>query len=94
LFSQSAAALELIRQEEIDYDKEKYREMLLDAAETVLGYFGFDRTIYGGDIGRKNRKWWHDLRGANKRHPDLENVKIIETIQRECDYEQSLPERI
>jgi hypothetical protein len=26
------------------YDKEKYREMLLDAAETVLGYFGFDRT--------------------------------------------------
>ena len=24
-----------------DYDKEKYREMLLEAAETVLGYFGF-----------------------------------------------------
>jgi hypothetical protein len=22
--------------------------MILDAAETVLGYFGFDRTIYGG----------------------------------------------
>jgi hypothetical protein len=28
-------------------DKEKYREMTLDAAETVLGYFGFDRTVYG-----------------------------------------------
>jgi hypothetical protein len=28
------------------YDKEKYKEMILDAAETVLGYFGFDRTIY------------------------------------------------
>jgi len=26
------------------YDKEKYREMILDAAETVLGFFGFDRT--------------------------------------------------
>ena len=29
-----------------NYDKEKYREMRLDAAETVLGYFGFDRTLY------------------------------------------------
>jgi DNA polymerase elongation subunit (family B) len=25
------------------YDKEKYKEMILDAAETVLGFFGFDR---------------------------------------------------
>jgi hypothetical protein len=37
-------ALELIREgEELNYDKEKYREILLEAAETVLGYFGFDR---------------------------------------------------
>ncbi|MFL6369451.1 MAG: hypothetical protein ACJ72F_01300 [Nitrososphaeraceae archaeon] len=28
------------------YDKEKYKEMILDAAETVLGLFGFDRTAY------------------------------------------------
>ena len=34
--------------EALDYDKEKYREMLLEAAETVLGLFGFDRSIYGG----------------------------------------------
>jgi len=27
------------------YDKEKYKEMLLDASETVLGIFGFDRTL-------------------------------------------------
>ncbi|MGB7954943.1 MAG: hypothetical protein WCF23_13270, partial [Candidatus Nitrosopolaris sp.] len=33
--------------EEHDYDKEKYREMLLEAAESILGYFDFDRTIYG-----------------------------------------------
>jgi DNA polymerase elongation subunit (family B) len=35
-----------------NYDKEKYKEMVLDAAETVLGYFGFDRTIYGDRRGR------------------------------------------
>jgi hypothetical protein len=28
------------------YDKEKYKEMILDAAETVLGFFGFDRMAY------------------------------------------------
>ena len=28
------------------YDKEKYKEMVLDAAETVLGFFGFDRMAY------------------------------------------------
>jgi hypothetical protein len=32
---------------ERSYDKEKYREMLLEAAESILGYFGFDRTFYG-----------------------------------------------
>jgi hypothetical protein len=39
------------------YDKEKYREMLLDAAETVLGYFGFDRTLYGNKKNTGARKW-------------------------------------
>ena len=45
--------LELVKKEEEEtkqnlpnYDKEKYREMILDAAETVLGIFGFDRTVY------------------------------------------------
>jgi DNA polymerase elongation subunit (family B) len=28
------------------YDKEKYKELMRDAAETVLGYFGFNRTAY------------------------------------------------
>ena len=31
----------------LNYDREKYKEMLLDATETVLGIFGFDRTLYG-----------------------------------------------
>jgi hypothetical protein len=32
-----------LAKEEQDYDKEKYREMLLEVAETVRGYFDFDR---------------------------------------------------
>ncbi|MDQ3903654.1 MAG: hypothetical protein M3247_08450 [Thermoproteota archaeon] len=27
------------------YDKEKYKEMILAAAETVLGYFGFNNCL-------------------------------------------------
>jgi hypothetical protein len=48
--------------EEDNYDKEKYREMLLEAAEAILEYFGFDGTIYGDSIRKRNRKWWHELR--------------------------------
>ena len=43
----------------LNYDKEKYKDMLLDAAETVLGIFGFDRTLYGKP---KDKKWWMELR--------------------------------
>lgn len=32
--------------------------MILDAAETVLGYFGFDRTPYGDKKNMSKRKWW------------------------------------
>jgi DNA polymerase elongation subunit (family B) len=42
------------------YDKEKYREMTLDAAETVLGFFGFDRAAYSSLKGR--RRWYEELR--------------------------------
>jgi hypothetical protein len=31
--------------------------MILDAAETVLGYFGFDRSIYGNKKNTGGRKW-------------------------------------
>ena len=41
----------------LDYDKEKYKEMILNAAETVLGYFGFDRTVYGNKKNITTRKW-------------------------------------
>ena len=48
----------------LEYDKEKYKEMLLDASESVLGIFGFDRTLFGKP---KDKKWWMQL----KRNRDL-----------------------
>jgi DNA polymerase-2 len=64
---------EFIKQgQEFDYDKEKYREMLLEGAETVLGYFGFNRTLYG-DSPKKNKKWWHEVRSG--RVQDIENER-------------------
>ena len=59
------------------YDKEKYREMLLEAAETVLGYFGFDRTVFGVTIRSKNRKWWHQLREQRQKDIDIEKSSSI-----------------
>ncbi len=48
--------------------------MVLEAAETVLGYFGFDRTAYGIDNSRKNRKWWHELREVRIRDIEVEKI--------------------
>ncbi|MFZ0512212.1 MAG: hypothetical protein WAM14_11450 [Candidatus Nitrosopolaris sp.] len=45
--------------------------MLLEAAETVLGYFGFDRTLYDAEATKKNnKKWWYEL--AEERSRDIE----------------------
>jgi DNA polymerase elongation subunit (family B) len=66
--------VDLISQgKEHDYDKEKYREMLLEAAESILGYFGFDRTVYGDR--KKNRKWWHELR--EDRRKDIQTERSV-----------------
>ena len=63
------------QEQEQKYDKEKYRDMLLEAAETVLGYFGFDTTVYS-DTGRKNRnrKWWNELREERIRDIEAERI--------------------
>jgi hypothetical protein len=45
------------------YDKDKYKEMILDAAETVLKFLGFDRTVYGT---RNNRKKDEMVSGIDK----------------------------
>jgi hypothetical protein len=46
--------------------------MILDAAETILGYFGFDRTAYGNKKNTASRKWlWlEELR--QEREKDIE----------------------
>ncbi len=58
----------------ISYDKEKYRDLLLDAAETALGYFGFDGSVYKsenrGIKSSKQRKWWNEL--GEERTKDVE----------------------
>ena len=50
--------------------------MILDAAETVLGYFGFDRTVYGNkkNIATEKWKWLEELR--QEREKDI-NVEIM-----------------
>ncbi len=57
----------------ISYDREKYRDMLLEAAETVLGYFGFDRTAFG-DAPKKRMKWWQHLHEEKSRDRNTESI--------------------
>jgi hypothetical protein len=72
----SEKTLDLLRQEELNHDKPKYREMLLETTETVLGYFGFDRTIYDAESARKtNRKWWYELAEEQSRDIERKNMK-------------------
>jgi hypothetical protein len=53
------------------YDKEKYKEMIHDAAETVLGFFGFDRSTYSSNFkknnGRRKWRWYEELREQRAR---------------------------
>ena len=51
------------------YDKKKYKEMILDAAETILGFLDFDRTVYSSNIKKKKgrRKWYDELREERTR---------------------------
>jgi hypothetical protein len=59
----------------LQYDKEKYEEMILDAAETVLGFFGFDRCVYSSS--KKERKWLE--RGAILKRDDDVRMNCITT---------------
>jgi hypothetical protein len=55
------------------YDKEKYKEMALDAAETVLGFFGFDRTVHSDLKRNKGRKkWYEELKEQKARDVETE----------------------
>jgi DNA polymerase elongation subunit (family B) len=62
----------------VNYDKDKYKEMIFDAAETVLGYFGFDRTVYGNPTNnrKKKKKWYEELH--QERTKDIEAETMSE----------------
>jgi hypothetical protein len=62
----------------MNYDNEKYRQMILDAAETVLGYFGFDRTVYGtpSKNGKKKMKWYNELQ--DERTKDIQTEIMMD----------------
>jgi hypothetical protein len=54
--------------------------MILDAAETILGYFGFDRNIYGERKNTGTRKKWKWLQKLKKeREQDIK----IETMEKQ-----------
>ena len=66
---------EFINEEQgFEYDKEKYQEMLLKGAEIVLGFLGFDRTVYEDASKKKNRKWWAGLKEERLRDRDNERI--------------------
>jgi DNA polymerase elongation subunit (family B) len=57
------------------YDEEKYKEMILDAAETVLGFFGFDKSTYSNfKKGARRRKWFEELREQRARDIETEMI--------------------
>jgi DNA polymerase elongation subunit (family B) len=60
------------------YDKDKYREMILDAAETVLKFLDFDRTVYGTQRNnRKKMKWYQELHEERTKDIQVE-MKMME----------------
>jgi hypothetical protein len=61
------------------YDKDKYREMILDAAETVLKFLGFDRTVYGSPRNNRKRKWYDELH--EERTKDIQGEMMMEKQQ-------------
>ena len=49
--------------------------MVIDAVETVLGFFGFDRTVYGNlkrDKVRRKWRWYEELREQRVRDIETE----------------------
>jgi hypothetical protein len=49
--------------------------MILDAAETVLGYFGFDRSVYSNlksNNGKRKWRWYEELKEQRVRDIETE----------------------
>lgn len=58
----------------LDKYKSLFPHVSAAMSETVLGYFGFDRTVYGASPKRKIRKWWVDLKEERLRDRDIERI--------------------
>jgi hypothetical protein len=56
--------------------------MILDTADTVLGFFGFDRTIYGNPKRNKGSRrkwlWYEELREQRIRDIDTDALILVE----------------
>ena len=52
--------------------------MILDVADTVLGYFGFDRAVYGTTRNnrKKKMKWYQELH--EERTKDIQAEMMME----------------
>ena len=51
--------------------------MILDAAETVLGFFGFNRTIYSNpkkNNGKRKWRWYEELKEQRARDIETETL--------------------
>ena len=46
--------------------------MILDAAETVLGFFGFDRCVYSSSKKGRRMKWYDEIREQRARDIETE----------------------
>jgi hypothetical protein len=64
--------------------KEKYKEMIVDAAESVLGYFGYNRTVYGNKKNVVTRKWWWLEELRQEREKDIE----AETMEQQRQWQR------
>ena len=53
-----------------EYDREKYLEMLLDSAESVLSIFGFNRSLFE----KKFKHWWDEINQERER--DIGTARI------------------
>jgi hypothetical protein len=58
----------------LPYNEEMYKEMILDAAETVLGFFGFDRSGYSNNKKIKRKNWYEELREQRARDIETEMI--------------------
>jgi hypothetical protein len=55
--------------------------MILDAAEIVLGLFGFDRTVYSNiKKNKRRRKWYDELR--EQRTKDIQTEILCDITKR------------